>query len=128
MVDGRCRRRVVEEPLVGLGDAVAQIDPVPPARLVQPVDIEQLSRRSVGLAGVEAQLGLGVDQIANQLGQLSNRQILTGADVDVELVVPVIQEEVTGVGQIVDVQELAQRRPGAPDLDLPLPSRVSKPV
>ena len=56
----------------------------------------------------------------DQLGQLANREVLAGADVDVRQAVVVLHQEHARVGEVVDVQELAPRRAGAPDHDLAL--------
>ena len=57
----------------------------------------------------------GCDDVAHRLRELADRQVLAGADVDVLGVVVVAHQEQAGVGEVVDVEELAARRARAPD-------------
>ena len=68
-----------------------------------------------GFDGVELDGDAGRDDVANDFGELPNRQVLTGADVDVLVAVVVLHQEQAGVGEIVDVEELAPRCAAAPD-------------
>ena len=52
--------------------------------------------------------------VAHHLGQLADRQVLAGADVDVLRRVVVAHQEQAGVGEVVDVQELAARASRCP--------------
>jgi hypothetical protein len=64
--------------------------------------------------------------VAHLLGELADRQVDAGADVDVAVVAVVVHEEQAGIGEVVDVEELAHRRPGAPDLDLGVAARCGR--
>src|SRR3546814_1139638 len=74
--------RVCEEPLVGLAQAAAQLDPGRPAEGPYPADVEQLARRSVRLGAVEADRAVEPDDLADHLRQLHDRQVVAGTDID----------------------------------------------
>ena len=86
----------------------------PPER-VQPSDVEQLSRCAVGLRRIEGDRHARRDQIADALRELTNRQVLARADIDVLIAVVALEQEQTRVGQIVDVEEFTSWPSGAPD-------------
>ena len=82
---------------------------------MQAAHVEQLARRAVRLRRVEPDVDTGCHDVANLLGELADGQIFPGPDVDVIVAVVVFHQEQARVGEIVDVQELAPRRAGAPD-------------
>src|SRR5258707_549260 len=120
---------MLEKPPIRRGKPFTETDAMLPAERVQAADVEQLSRRSIGLAGIEAQHRVGMNDVAQALGKLSDRQILAGADVDVTELVVLVHEEHAGIRKIVDVEELTPRAARPPDGDF-IPSldlRVVKP-
>jgi hypothetical protein len=56
-----------------------------------------------------------VDDLADHLGEFADRQVLAGADVDMDLILSVPHDEETGLGEVVHVEELPSRRARAPD-------------
>ncbi len=100
---------LVEEPLVGGADAGLEVDLGRPAQVVELGDVEHLAGGAVGLGGVEAQRGVGADDVADHLGEVADGDVHAGADVDVFGVAVVLHEEQAGVGEVVDVEELAHR-------------------
>src|SRR5262245_53082390 len=84
---------LVAEPLVGRHQPVAQLDLRRPAESAEARDVEQLARRAVGLGGVPHEFGAGVDDLADGLGQLLDRHVDAGADVDVRVIVVVLHQE-----------------------------------
>src|SRR5688500_14715518 len=56
---------VLEEPPIGRGDTLTQLDAVMPAELVQPRDVEQLAGCAVGLGRVEAETETRADLVAH---------------------------------------------------------------
>ncbi len=53
--------------------------------------------------------GVGADDVADHLGEVADRDVDAGADVDVLGVAVVLHQEQAGVGEVVDVEELAHR-------------------
>ena len=105
-------------------EAVGERDAVLPAERVEAADVEQLARRAVGLRGVEAQHGVGVHHAADQLRQGADRQVAAGADVDVAYAVIALHQEYASVGKVIDMQELAPRRAGAPHDDFAIAAQL----
>src|SRR5712691_2821239 len=68
--------------LVRSGDPGFQIDARSPAELAKPVDIEQLARSSVGLAGVEFERAAEADSACHRAGQVRNGLVLAASDID----------------------------------------------
>src|SRR5437899_944774 len=80
-----------------------------PAEGVDARSIEQLAWRAVRLARVEADLPGEADHLHDDFGQLADADVGATADVDQRgRGVLVLHDEHTGVGQIIDEQELAQ--------------------
>src|SRR5262245_25468711 len=95
-------------------NAFVERDPVSPAESMDAGHVEDLARRPVGLLGVEDNLRPGRDGPTDELRKLADRRILAGPHVEVFLAVVVLHEEDTGLREVVDVEELAARRTGAP--------------
>src|SRR3546814_15864444 len=74
---------VLQEPPVSFAQPFLQADPCAPADLCQTRHIEQLSRGSVGLAGIEGQAPLEADYPCNGFGELADRAVKANADIDV---------------------------------------------
>src|SRR6185436_17104724 len=74
-------RLVSEVPLVGLLDACSQADAGLPSQRRKFRYVEQLARRPVGLAGVESQLALVADDLANQSREFADGDVLAGPGV-----------------------------------------------
>ena len=106
---------MIEIPLVSTDQAVAQRDAVVPSQPMKPRNIEQLSRRTVGLRGIEDQFGMRKHDVANQFRNFANRDVFACSDVDRSWLVVVLHQEQAGCGQIIDVQEFSPRRSGSPD-------------
>ena len=70
--------------------------------------------------------GREADDVHHQLGELGDRQVVAGADVDAA---PARRRRApsvhAGVGEVVDVEELAPRRAAAPDDDLVVAARLA---
>src|SRR3546814_13741519 len=74
---------VLQEPPVSFAQPFLQADPCAPADLCQTRHIEQLSRGSVGLAGIEDQAPLEADYPCNGFGELADRAVQASAAIDV---------------------------------------------
>src|SRR3546814_2160891 len=74
---------VLQEPPVSFAQPFLQADPCAPADLCQTRHIEQLSRGSVGLAGIEDQAPLEADYPCNGFGELAAREVKASAAIDV---------------------------------------------
>ena len=92
-----------------------QPDSMVPPKLVQPGDVQQFSRHAVRLRAIEREVGAGIDDIAERLGELQDRQIFTGPDVDMRGGVIVLHQKHTRVRQVVHMEKLAARGAAAPD-------------
>src|SRR4051794_40413080 len=73
---------VVDVPLVGGTDALAQVDPGRPAERGQPGDVEQLARRAVRLGAVPLDRTVISDHVRHQLDQLGDGDVPADPDVD----------------------------------------------
>ena len=56
-----------------------------------------------------------MNDFPDQLGELSYRQILAGADIDMALLVEVLHQKQACVGEIIRMEEFPARIPGAPN-------------
>src|SRR4051812_26880439 len=108
------------KPRIRALDPLPQPDPVPPSKPMQPADVEQLAGHAVRFRGVEGEPHAGVHLLAEGLRQLADAQILPRADVDVLILLVVAHEEEAGVGEVVDVQQLAPGLARAPHRHLVL--------
>src|SRR6185503_1949395 len=90
LADGR---RMLQEPAVGVSDALAERHRVSPTQRAQTPDVEQLARRAVRLRRVEYQVGIGMDDLAHHFSELPNGEVLAGADVDVLRRVVVVHQK-----------------------------------
>ena len=89
-----------------------------PTEMVQAGDVEEFAGGAVGAGGVEDELTGVADDTGDFLGEVGDGEFFAGADVDVQFAVVIVHEVDAGVGQVVDVHELAQGFAAAPDLDL----------
>ena len=99
----------------------SRADTRPPAERRDAAHVEQLLRRAVGLARVPLDRSGVADHALDQFGELADGQVVAGADVDHAVGQVggrhVLQQEDDGLGQVVDVEELAARGAGAPEHD-----------
>src|ERR1051325_4037582 len=66
---------VLEEPAIGLRQALLQRRLRRPAERGQLRDVQQLARRAIGLGGIEPQRALEADHLLNELSQLADGHI-----------------------------------------------------
>src|SRR4051794_9547808 len=64
---------LLQEPGVGAGDALVELDRRPPAQPGQPGDVQQLARGSVRLAGVPLDRAVVADHLGDGRRQLRDR-------------------------------------------------------
>src|SRR5712691_5937345 len=91
-----------------------------PAERVHLRNVEQLTRRTVRLRRVPGEFATKSDNLANQLRQLPNRDILAAPDVDDLGAVVSFEEENAGRRKVIDVEKFAARFSRAPDDQLAL--------
>ncbi len=96
-----------KKPLIGGCNAFLQSDTVPPTQVSEPPDVEQLSRSTVRLRGVEQQFRPGMDLGLYHLRQLANREVLACHHIDMPSSAVTAHEEDARVGKVVHVEELA---------------------
>src|SRR5262249_14910167 len=86
-----------------------------PTQRLDAAAVEQLARRSIRSRPVVDNAPFEAHTTFNVFGEFSNGDVVTGADIDMRLAGMVLQQMDSGVGEIVDVEELAPRRAAAPD-------------
>jgi hypothetical protein len=85
--------------------------------LCRPVHIQLAARLAIRFGSVPDDSSLEAGQLDDEVDEVLDRDLLRAADVDrVWLVVPLSGEHY-GAGGVVDIEELARRRAGAPHLD-----------
>ncbi len=108
----------VEKPLIGGTNTTLEVEGRRPAEVAEPADVQHLARCPVGLRDVKSQFDSWMDDGANHLGQVPDREIDPRTDIDVLIVAVVAEKEEARIGEVFHVEELAHRSPGSPDLDL----------
>ena len=88
-----------------------------PEQLARSAGVQRTSRLAVRLGGVPADLALEPGRLDDQLDELPDRDLPPGAEVDRLRAVVALGGEDDPFGGVIDVQELARRGAGAPDLD-----------
>lgn len=106
--------RVLQEVLVGKADTVLELGLVGPAQSRSLRDVKQLARRAVRHRGIPADLARIADHFGNQFGQCLDRQLLARAGIHRLVARVVVHQEDAEVGQVIHVEELAQRAAVAP--------------
>src|SRR5829696_348094 len=106
---------IVHEPAIGFFQSLLEWGLGPPAERFGEGGVDQLARRAVGSRGVEAQPALVAHDLADQGHQLADRHVIARPEVDDLLVRVVLHEIDHAVSGIVDIEELAPHRAGAPD-------------
>src|SRR6478752_10515147 len=99
----RCRRywghRLRHEPLVRFGNTTTQLDAVAPSERPYPGHVEKLSGRAIRLIGIEDESSRRMDDLGDQLCQLTNREIFTSSHIDVLGFVVMVHQKHAGVGE-----------------------------
>src|SRR5713226_2372457 len=106
--------------LVRRDDAGLQVDARSPAELAKPADIEQLARRSVGLALVEFERAAEADGARHRASQVRNGLVLAASDINkrqavgspkdlAKRIVRKVHHHRAGIGHVVAVQEFPPR-------------------
>ena len=73
---------MIQVPLVGTGDSIAQIGSGSPTDLVQATYIEKLLRRAIRLGGILTKRALVPHCSGDEHREIVNRQILANSDID----------------------------------------------
>src|ERR1019366_2461654 len=118
----------VTDDFPGALDAFFEAGGVAPAETVQQADVQQLAGRAVWLGGIEDQGAVEIEHAGDDLGQLADRDLLAGANVDerrrilgqqgTESGIVQVHQKATSLGEIVGVEKFASRRASAPDDNL----------
>ena len=72
-----------QEPVVGVAEAVGQVDAGAPAEAAQAGDVEQFARGAIGFARVEDELALEADDFGDLVREFGDGDVDAGADVEV---------------------------------------------
>lgn len=105
---------MIDIPAVGLLETGGQRRARPPAERGGVARIHHLARRAVGARGVVADTALVAHHAADHVDEVADRHVEAGTEIDDALVGEVLHEVDHAVGGIVDEQELATHRAGAP--------------
>src|ERR1700737_1744001 len=109
---------------VGEGKPVAKPDLRSPTQTFHASDIHQLAGRAVRLGGVEGDASLITYDLANGFGEIPNREVLAGTDIDVRehrlgiarvSVRTKLHDVQTGLRHIVHIEKFAHWRAGSPN-------------
>src|SRR5499426_3125597 len=85
-----------------------------PSQRMDASAVEQLARHPVRPRPVEDDASFEAHATPNLFGEFRDGDVVTGADIDMRNAGIVTQQVEAGIGEIVDVQELAARRAAAP--------------
>src|SRR5258707_2414978 len=108
---------VLDIPLIGALEPLAQRRRRHPAECVDAADVEQLLRRPVRLVGGIGEVAAKADDFGDEGGEFLDADVAAAADIDMRFRRIMLHQENDRIGEIVDIEELAARLPGAPDLD-----------
>ncbi len=89
-----------------------------PAEAVEFGDVEEFAGGAVGFGEIVIDITFEAGDAGDEVGQVDDGQILAGADIDQAGLVVVFHEVEGGVGQVIDVEELAAGPAGTPEDDL----------
>lgn len=106
----------VQVPLIGRRDAITQAYTGLPSQSGQAAGVEQFTRRPIGLGHIMPDFPLETHDIADHAGEFQDRDISAAAHVDVLRLGIMLGKKNTGIGGIVNMQELAARGSASPDL------------
>ena len=85
-----------------------------------------LARRSVGAAGVEHQLPAISDDLGDELREIADADIFTGADIEEAFAGVMLHDEYAGIAKVVGSEKFAQRLSGSPDHDFLCIARLGR--
>src|SRR5690606_9687642 len=102
-------------PGIGVAQPVAKPGAVLPAHRAKARNIGELAWNPVRPEEIEAKRTAEADHLSDRLRKLADRDLFARSDVHGLLAAIVPHEEHERLGQIVDVQELAQRPARSPD-------------
>ena len=105
----------LQKPPIGAGNAFIEADTRLPAKAVDTARIDEFARRPVRFRCIERETPFEADNATDFLGQLTDRKIEACAAIDRLGTIVSIEQEDRAVGEIVDMQKFAPRRPRPPD-------------
>lgn len=94
-------RVVVEEPLVGGGDAGGEIDARCPSGGGEAGGVKDFAGGAVGFGGVKHEFRFGVHDVTDLFGEGADGDVAAGADVDVGIIGVVIHQMHTCVSEVI---------------------------
>ena len=95
-------------------DAVFEFGTVGPAKVGGFAHVEELAGGAVGTGGVPEDAALVAYYLGYELGEGLDGELLAGASIDSLVTAVVVHEEHAEVGQVIDIEELAQGAAVAP--------------
>jgi hypothetical protein len=111
------RDNILDIPFVGFDNTLFEGDLRLPSHPLYLRAIHKLPGRAIRLAGVPQQLPLEPYHLPHQFCKLLDGHLAPTPHIDMLQPGVLIHQEDHGVGEVIHVEELAQRRPGAPDDD-----------
>ena len=85
-----------------------------PTEVVEALDVEQFSRRTVRFISIPADPSAVADYLCDGFGQFHDRKIVARPDIDRSFTVVVVQQEVACIGEIVRVHKFPPRLTRSP--------------
>jgi hypothetical protein len=73
----------------------------PPSHFNELGTVEEFARRAVGTRLVEQEFTLVVNDLGDELGEVRDRHLLAAAEIEVRFAGIVLQNEYTGIGEVV---------------------------
>ena len=111
----------IQEGAIGVCDALLQTYLGRPAEGAKLVDTQEFSWRAVWLGEVALDLAFEANDLGDEMCQFEDGNVFARTDVHMTFGGIGFHEMDAGVGAIVNMQEFAPRRAGAPDAYLLLP-------
>ena len=105
---------IVQKVIIRQADAILQLGLVGPAEGCSLAHIQQLARGAVRAGGVPFDVAFVANNLGDQFGELLDGQLLPRSGVYGLVAAVVVHQEDAEVGEVVDIEELAQRRAVAP--------------
>ena len=100
--------RIVKEILISQTYTFFKLYTIPPPQLRGLADIQQFPRGAIGTGGVPQDVSLKAYHLGHEFGEGLDGELLAGAGIDRFVTAVVVHQEHAEVGQVIDIEELAQ--------------------
>src|SRR5690242_17463611 len=110
--------QLLNEPAIGVGNALAEANARPPSQCGQSADVQQFARGAIWFARVQHDLTFVTDGIRYQPRKVNNWDIDPGTDVDGIDIGVVFQQKDQRIRAVVHMQKFTARLSSSPDRHL----------